>query len=104
MSHSEIFANPFSLNAVAARSAPQNVPEGPRTDSEQPPVVGRGGLTQGCIKLLPLLHRMEERAGERRCVFIGFPLLGPLPPRSSRGEDGELDAALRPHRAAPNSL
>src|SRR5713226_8690274 len=27
---------------------------------------------------LPLLHPMEERAGERRCVFIGFPS-----PRSS---------------------
>jgi len=39
---------------------------------------------------------MEERAGERRCVFIGSPLLGPLPTRSSRGEDGELDAALGP--------
>jgi len=37
---------------------------------------------------------MEERAGERRSVFIGAPLLGPLPARSSRGEDGELDAAL----------
>src|SRR5260221_14177534 len=49
------------------------------------------GLRQGCMKLLdflPLLHRMEERAGERRCVFIGFPS-----PRSSRGEDGELNAA-----------
>ena len=29
-------------------------------------------------RFLPLLHRMEERAGERRCVFIGFPS-----PRSS---------------------
>jgi len=41
---------------------------------------------------------MEERAGERRRVFIGFPL------RSSQGEDGELDAALLPdlpdHRRA----
>src|SRR5712692_1950124 len=36
--------------------------------------------------------------GERRCVCIGFPLLGPLPTRSSRGEDGELDAALRSTR------
>src|SRR5713226_261431 len=23
-------------------------------------------------RFLPLLHGMEERAGERRCVFIGF--------------------------------
>src|SRR6266567_6611218 len=42
---------------------------------------------------LPLLHLMEERAGERRCVLLVSPLLGPLPTRSSRGEDGELDAA-----------
>src|SRR6266852_1403489 len=44
-------------------------------------------------RFLLLLHRMGERAGERRCVFIGFPS-SILPPRSSRGEDGELDAAL----------
>ena len=37
---------------------------------------------------------MEERAGERRCVLIGSPLLDPLPTRSSQGEDVELDAAL----------
>jgi hypothetical protein len=37
---------------------------------------------------------MEERAGERRCVFMDSRLLGPFPTRSSRGEEGELDAAL----------
>jgi hypothetical protein len=36
---------------------------------------------------------MEERAGERRRVFIGFPFPQSLPTRSSQGEDGELDAA-----------
>src|ERR1017187_6261588 len=38
--------------------------------------------------LLPLLREVEERAGERRSVFIGnSPLLNPLPARSSRGEE-----------------
>ena len=37
---------------------------------------------------LPLLREVEERAGERRGVFIGnSPLLNPLPARSSRGEE-----------------
>src|SRR5437899_370098 len=43
---------------------------------------------------LPLLHRMEERVGRGGAFLLGSPLLGPLPTRSSRGEDGELDAAL----------
>ena len=39
--------------------------------------------------LLPILHPMEERAGERRRVLLGnSPLLDPLPARSSRREDG----------------
>src|SRR5258706_647236 len=49
-------------------------------------------------EFFPLLYPMEERAGERRSVLIGkwaAPLLGPLPTRSSRGEEGELDAAIR---------
>jgi hypothetical protein len=37
---------------------------------------------------------MEERVGERRSVLV-VSLLGPLPARSSRGEDGEIDAALK---------
>ena len=36
---------------------------------------------------LPLLQRMEERAGERRWVLRQAPLLGPLPARSSRGAE-----------------
>lgn len=36
--------------------------------------------------LLPLLHPMEERAGERRRVFLEPPLSGSLPTRASRGE------------------
>src|SRR5258708_28569781 len=44
-------------------------------------------------RFLPLLHRMEERAGEE-VRFYWFPLSSVLPTRSSRGEDGELDAAL----------
>ena len=39
---------------------------------------------------------MEER--ERRRVVIGAPLPGPLPARSSRGEEGELDAAVSVER------
>ncbi len=51
--------------------------------------------------LLPLLHRMEERAGERRRVSTGnSPLLNPLPTRSSRGEEG---AARGFERAFPES-
>src|SRR5919109_5295855 len=34
----------------------------------------------------PLLHRMEERAGERRSLNETAPLPDPLPTRSSRGE------------------
>jgi uncharacterized protein (TIGR02246 family) len=54
----------------------------------------KASITSGNCKafapplLLPLLHPMEERAGERRRVFIGnSPLLNPLPTRSSRGEE-----------------
>src|SRR5712692_6421603 len=45
-------------------------------------------------RFLPLLHRMEERVGRGGAFLLVSPLLGPLPTRSSRGEDGELDAAL----------
>jgi hypothetical protein len=47
---------------------------------------------------------VEERAGERRGVFIGnSPLLNPLPARSSRGEEEaklsfETVSATRPYR------
>ncbi len=53
----------------------------------------RAGLHQA-PRLLPLLHRMEEREEVR---FHRFPLSSVLAPRSSRGEDGELDAALADH-------
>src|SRR6185503_9761758 len=36
---------------------------------------------------------MVERTWEGRSLHVS-PLLGPLPARSSQGEDGELDAAL----------
>jgi hypothetical protein len=39
---------------------------------------------------LPLLREVEERDGERRCVFIeNTPLLDPLPTRFSWGEEEE---------------
>ena len=47
-------------------------------------------------RFLPLLHEMEERAGERRRVLIGnSPLLDPLPARSSRGEEETKSAFCR---------
>src|SRR5438309_7314846 len=52
---------------------------------------------QGCIKLLDFsLSSIGWRRGLGRggaFLFVS-PLLGPLPTRSSRGEDGELAAAL----------
>jgi hypothetical protein len=42
-------------------------------------------------KRLPLLHPMEERAGERRRLgFNEAPLSGSLPVRSSRGESERI--------------
>jgi hypothetical protein len=52
-----------------------------------------GRRSRGCLKTFPtanfppLLREVEERAGERRCVFIGIPLssvLSPLVPRGAR--------------------
>ena len=37
---------------------------------------------------------MEEWVGRGGAFLFASPLLGPLPARSSQGEDGELDAAL----------
>ncbi len=51
----------------------------------------------GCIKLLDFsLCSIGWRRGLGRggAFLLVSPLLGPLPTRSSRGEDGELDAAL----------
>src|SRR2546425_8716657 len=51
---------------------------------------------QGCIKLLDFsLSSIGWRRGLGRggAFLLVSPLLGPLPARSSRGEDGELDAA-----------
>src|SRR5438445_4323103 len=56
---------------------------------------GRPG--QGGIKLLDFsLSSIGWRRGLGRggAFLLVSPLLGPLPARSSRGEDGELDAAL----------
>src|SRR6266568_4473832 len=58
-------------------------------------------LRQGCIKLLEVsLSSIGWRRGLGRgaAFLLVSPLLGPLPTRSSRGEDGELDAALRDSR------
>src|SRR6266700_1719368 len=59
----------FHLGHRSANTLPDSL-----TNSSE--LLDRGRFLQGCIKLLD------------------FPLLGPLPTRSSRGEDGELDAAL----------
>src|SRR5216683_1829392 len=51
----------------------------------------------GCIQLLDFsLSSFGWRRGLGRggAFLLVSPLLGPLPTRSSRGEDGELDAAL----------
>src|SRR5260370_18925594 len=56
------------------------------------------GAGQGCLKLLDFSLSFSS-IGWRRGLGRGgafllvSPLLGPLPARSSRGEDGELDAA-----------
>src|SRR6266849_3096210 len=52
---------------------------------------------RGCITLLDFsLSSIGWRRGVGRggAFLLVSPLLGPLPTRSSRGEDGELDAAL----------
>src|SRR5713101_5636682 len=52
---------------------------------------------QGCIKLRDFsLSSIGWRRGLGRggAFLLASPLIGPLPTRSSRGEDGELDAAL----------
>src|SRR5207245_4428061 len=54
-------------------------------------------ISQGCIKLLDFsLASIGWRRGLGRggAFLLVSPLLGPLPTRSSRGADGELDAAL----------
>jgi hypothetical protein len=55
------------------------------------------GILQGCIKRLDFsLSSIGWRRGLGRggALLLVSPLLSPLPTRSSRGEDGELDAAL----------
>jgi hypothetical protein len=66
-----------------------------------------GGAAEAVSKLvrrsilLPLLREVEERAGERRGVFIGnSPLLNPHPARSSRGEE-EAKSSFETVSAAP---
>src|SRR3989442_5318202 len=52
---------------------------------------------QGCIKLVDFaLSSIGWRRGLGRggAFLLVSPLLGPLPTRSSRGEDGGVDAAL----------
>ena len=66
-----------------------------------------GVMPQGCIKLLDFsLSSIGWRRGLGRggAFLLVSPLLGPLPTRSSRGEDAELDAALRAFAAAKSDL
>src|SRR5216683_936944 len=49
---------------------------------------------RAAIKKLPLLHRMEERAGERRDVREDAPLLGPLPTPASWGEEEKASSRI----------
>src|SRR5712692_8630009 len=61
------------------------------------PGIAALGNRQGCIKLLDFsLSSIGWRRGVGRggAFLLVSPLLGPLPTRSSWGEDGELDAAL----------
>src|SRR5712692_2165322 len=53
-------------------------------------LAGRGRPTLG----VPMLNSMAVGLGRGGAFLLVAPLLGPLPTRSSRGEDGELDAAL----------
>src|SRR5258708_32527324 len=59
---------------------------------------------QGCIKLLDFsLSFIGWRRGQGGggAFLLAAPLLGPLPPRSRRGGEGELDAAPPPPPAGP---
>ena len=52
-------------------------------------VCNASSKTRSQASLLPLLHRMEKTAGEKRRVLLGnSPLVNPLPARFSRGEEG----------------
>ncbi len=61
---------------------------------------------QGCIKLLsfssPPSDGGEGWGEEGR--FYWFPLSSVLPTRSSRGEDGELDAAVKSMRIMQKTI
>ena len=62
-----------------------------------PVAAAEARLSQGCIRLLDFsLSSIGWRRGLGRggAFLLVSPLLGPLPTRSSWGEDGELDAAL----------
>src|SRR6266849_5120009 len=80
------------LNKRVRRLPLQPMPAPPVWQTNNTYTYYLAGLHQA-PRFLPLPHRMGERAGERRSVFIGFPS-----PRSSPHsfltEDGELDAAL----------
>jgi hypothetical protein len=79
MSHSEIFANPFSLNDVA-EPGPQTA-RGTKDRQRATPLVERDALTQGCIKLLDFsLSSIGWRRGLGRggAFLLVSPLLGPL--------------------------
>ena len=62
------------------------------------PQSNRAPARQACIKLrdFSLSIRRREGCGEEARPLVS-PLLGPLPARSSQGEDGKLDAALTAH-------
>src|SRR6266702_2282382 len=93
--------------AGAGRRFPSGYPLTARTAAPVPPgpinrpTVGLSRSPQGCVKLLDFsLSSIGWRRGLGRggAFLLGSPLLGPLPSRSSRGEEGELDALLRSPR------
>ena len=66
---------------------------------------GMGNISKapGNESLLPLLHQMEERAGERRNDLVqNAPLLDPLPIRSSWGEEEKLRVLKSSRTDTPN--
>src|SRR5258708_24646044 len=76
------------MGRSADRVGRRGAPLGARSPRAQfGPALTFAGLHQA-PRFLPLLRPMEERAGERRRVFIGFPSprSSPLVPRGERRE------------------
>src|SRR5687767_8546475 len=89
--------NPHSRSYRSWDSVSRMSPDDTPSTSASRVCAKRGPGAQGCIKLLDFsLSSIGWRRGLGRggAFLLVSPLLGPLPARSSRGEDGELDAAL----------